>query len=99
MQLPWLLRGVMVCTVMLAASTCCYAARHIRPGYERALAVLPALIAMHCCPLLFDFRYEPLAAMSAAFLCTRLTAGKVSMVGFVRALHSSTYILPSWSAV
>jgi hypothetical protein len=92
MQLPWLLRGVMAWTLMLAATMCCYTARHVRPGYERFLAVLPALIAMHCCPLLFNFRNEPLAAMSAAFLCTRLSAGKVSRDPLLSAWYTSMHV-------
>ena len=80
LELPWVDRTVLAWVVVLSAAACTWQARLVPPGYKRLLATLPALIAMHCCPLLFDFRKEPVAAMSAAFLCVRLSSGKVRFI-------------------
>lgn len=77
LSLPWLIRCVLTWAAMLAASACCFLVRSTKPGLQRFLAVLPALAVMHICPLLFSYELEPLSAMSSAFLCVRLTSGKV----------------------
>lgn len=76
--MSWLIRCILSWAAMLAASTCCYLARSTRPGLQRFLVVLPALAVIHLTPLLFNPELEPLSAMSSAFLCVRLTAGKVA---------------------
>lgn len=74
---PWIVRSLIAWVAILFSAVCTYRARKTPPGVVRFFAALPALLAIHCCPLLFDFRHEPLSAMSATFLCVRLTSGKV----------------------
>jgi len=75
---PWIVRSLIAWVAILFSAVCTYRARKTPPGVVRFFAALPALLAIHCCPLLFDFRHEPLSAMSATFLCVRLTSGKVN---------------------
>lgn len=93
LQLSCFSRTLLAWMLMWSAAACTWLARSARPGYPRLIATMPALLAMHCCPLLFDFRQEPLAAMSAAFICVRLTSGKVRWPKAVHAKHGRCSIV------
>lgn len=71
-----LLRVALATTVLVSTSAYCWSvASATKPGLQRLLTTLPALVAIHLVPLMFD--QPSILRVSATFLAVRLTSGKV----------------------
>lgn len=95
-----MLPAVAAWMLMIGSATWVWATRYSTPGLHRLIAALPALAAIHCVPLLFDYQRQPLAAMGATFLCVRLTSGKVGHHWmYISVTSDDSHISPSQHAL
>jgi len=71
-----MLRVALASIVLVSTSAYCWSvASAAKPGLLRLLITLPALVAIHLVPLLFD--QPSILRVSATFVAVRLTSGKV----------------------